>query len=36
MKILYLNGVTTVPNASGEEKIAKATGKKTGEDGYSK
>lgn len=37
MKILYLTGISTVPNESGEEKIAKANGKKPEDNqGYSK
>lgn len=32
MKVLHLTGITTAPNAKGTEKIAKANGKKTGED----
>lgn len=37
-KILYLNGITSVPNASGEKKIekAKSSGRKNDINGYSK
>lgn len=35
--MLYLTGVTTIPNEAGEEKIARANGKKTDDNqGYSK
>jgi len=33
VKILYLNGISNIPNASGEEKLAKANGKKTDNEG---